>query len=341
MKAVRIHEHGGIEQLKYEDAPEPELGRSDVLIKVKACSLNHLDIWVRRGIPGITLPHIGGCDIAGVIQKVGEDVRDFQLGERVVINPGVSCGFCEYCRKGEDSLCDTYHIIGEHIDGGFAEYAKVPVQNLIRIPDNFSFENAAAVPLVFLTAWRTLITRAGVKPGDDVLVLGASGGVGSACVQIAKLAGARVFVTASTDEKLAQLEKLGADHMINYAEQDFAKEIWNTTNKRGVDVVVDSIGEATWKQSLKSLAKDGKIVTFGATSGPSPQINIPLMFWRQLSIIGTTMGTRSEFEDVMNLVWKGSLKPVVDKTFPLQELATAQEMMENRGVFGKYLICPE
>ena len=254
---------------------------------------------------------------------------------------GVSCGTCEYCKKGEDSLCDTYHIIGEHIDGGFAEYAKVPAVNLVRIPESFTFEEAAAVPLVFLTAWRSIITRAGVRPGDDVLVLGASGGVGSACVQIAKLAGARVFVTASSNEKLAQLEQLGADHMINYAEHDFSKEIWNITNKRGVDVVIDSIGEATWKQSLKSLAKDGKIVTFGATSGPSPQINIPLMFWRQLQIIGTTMGTRSEFEDVMNLVWQGKLKPVVDSTFPLQDLAKAQELMENRGVFGKYVICPE
>jgi len=341
MKAIRIHEHGGLEQLKYEDAPVPEIGRNDVLINVKACSLNYLDIWVRRGIPGITLPHISGCDVAGVIEKLGEDVRGYEIGDRVVINPGVSCGSCEYCRRGEDSLCDTFHIIGEHIDGGFAEYAKAPARNLMRIPDEFTFENAAAVPLVFLTAWRTMITRAGVKPGHDVLILGASGGVGSACVQIAKLTGARVFATASSNEKLEKLEALGADVLINYSETDFGKEIWNVTNKRGVDVVVDSIGEATWQQSMRSLAKDGKIVTFGATSGPKPQIDIRLLFWRQLQIIGTTMGTRAEFEQVMNLVWAGKLKPVVDQTFPLQDVPKAQEMMENRGVFGKYIVVPE
>jgi NADPH:quinone reductase-like Zn-dependent oxidoreductase len=342
MKAIRVHENGGLDQLRYEeDVPEPELERDEVLIEVKACALNYLDIWVRKGLPGLQLPQIPGCDIAGKISKLGSEVTNFSIGDRVVINPGVSCGTCEWCERGEDSLCTTYHIIGEHVDGGYAEFAKTPARNLMLIPEEFSFQDAAAVPLVFLTAWRALITRAQIRPGEDVLILGASGGVGSACVQIAKLTGARVFATASTDAKLEQLGELGADVLINYSAKDFSKEVWTATNKRGVDVIVDSIGEATWAQSMKSAAKNGRIVTFGSTSGPQPALNIPLLFWKQLQIYGTTMGTWKEFNDVMNLVWAGKLKPVIDRVFPLQDAAKAQEMMENREVFGKLLVVPE
>lgn len=342
MKAIRIHEHGGVDQLRFEqEVPEPELERDDVLIKVKACALNYLDIWVRKGLPGLHLPQIPGCDIAGVIEKLGSDVTDYHVGDRVVINPGVSCGSCEWCQLGQDSLCDTFHIIGEHVDGGYAEFAKAPARNLMLIPEKFSYEEAAAVPLVFLTAWRALISRAQLKPGEDVLILGASGGVGSACVQIAKLTGARVFATASTEAKLEKLGELGADVLINYSENDFSKEIWTATNKRGVDVIIDSIGEATWAQSMKSATKNGRIVTFGSTSGPQPKLNIPLLFWKQLQIFGTTMATQGEFKDVMNLVWADKLKPVIDQVFPLQDVAKAQEVMENREVFGKLLVVPE
>lgn len=340
MKAVRIHQHGGPEVLRYENVPTPEISKDDVLIRVKACALNYLDLWARRGIPGITLPLIPGCDVAGLIEEMGQDVEGWSKGDRVVINPGVSCDDCEYCKQGEDPLCNTYHIIGEHVDGGYAEFAKVPARNLMRIPEGFSFEEAAAAPLVFQTAWRALISRAHLRPGEDVLILGAAGGVGTACVQIAKLAGARVFAIASTDEKLKKLKELGADVLINHTESDFGKEVWRLTNKRGVDIVIDSIGEATWQKSLRSLARNGRLVTFGATTGPMPPTDIRLLFWRQLKIIGTTMGNRKEVADVMKLIWERRLRPVVDQVFPLQEAAKAQQMMENREQFGKLILVP-
>ncbi len=341
MKAVRIHEHGGPEVLRYEDVSVPEIARDEVLIRVKACALNYLDLWARRGIPGIRLPLIPGCDVAGVIEEVGQDAKGWARGDRVVINPGVSCGDCEYCQQGEDPLCYSYHIIGEHVDGGYAEFVKVPARNLMRIPEGFSFEEAAAAPLVFQTAWRALISRARVRPGEDVLILGAAGGVGTACVQIAKLAGAKVFAVAGTETKLRKLKELGADILINHTEKDFGKEVWQLTNKRGVDVVIDSVGEATWQKSLRSLARNGRLVTFGATTGPTPPTDIRLVFWRQLQIIGTTMGNRKEVADVMKLIWERKLKPVVHRVFPLEEAAKAQQLMENREQFGKIILVPE
>ncbi|OGF54249.1 MAG: alcohol dehydrogenase [Candidatus Fraserbacteria bacterium RBG_16_55_9] len=340
MKAVRIHQHGGPEVLRYEDVPSPKISKDDVLIRVKACALNYLDLWARRGIPGISLPLIPGCDVAGVIEETGQDVKGWSKGDRVVINPGVSCDDCEYCKQGEDPLCNSYHIIGEHVDGGYAEFAKVPARNLMRIPEGFSFEAAAAAPLVFQTAWRALISRAWIRPGEDVLILGAAGGVGTACVQNAKLAGARVFAIASTNEKLEKLKGLGADVLINHTKKDFGKEVWGLTNKRGVDVVIDSIGEATWQKSLRCLARNGRLVTYGATTGPTPPTDLRLVFWRQLKIIGTTMGNRKEVADVMKLIWARKLKPVVDRVFPLQEAARAQQMMENREQFGKLILIP-
>lgn len=340
MKAVRIHQHGGPEVLRYEDVPEPEIGPEDALIRVKACALNFLDIWVRRGIPGIKLPHIPGSDVAGIIEKLGQDVEGFSKGERVVINPGISCGQCEYCQQGEDSLCLSFHIIGEQVDGGYAELVRVPARNLMRIPEGFSFEEAAAAPLVFLTAWRALITRAKVRPGEDVLILGAGGGVGSACIQIAKLVGARVFAAAGTEEKLQKIKSLGADVLINYSERDFSQEVWRLTDKRGVDIVVDSIGEATWMKSLRSLARNGRLVVYGATTGHMPPIDLRLVFWRQLQILGTTMSNRREFSEVMKLVWQRKLRPVIDRIFPLQEAAQAHKMMENREQFGKLILVP-
>ncbi len=349
MRAVRLHGHGGLEALRYETGvPVPEPGPGEALIRVKACALNYLDIWVRRGLPGLPpkLPHIPGSDVAGLVEKLGPgpdtqaeaDALGVGVGQRVVINPGLSCGRCEWCRRGEDPLCDRYGIVGEHVDGGYAEFVKVPVRNLMPIPEGFSFEEAAAAPLVFLTAWRALISRARLRPGETVLVLGASGGVGTACVQIAKLVGCRVIAVAGGAEKLQRLKELGADELIDHTAQDFSKEAWRLTDKRGVDVVVDSVGEATWEGSLRALAKDGRLVTFGATSGPRPPTNVPLLFWRQLRIIGSTMGNHREFTEVMKLVWTRKLKPVVYKTFPLERAAEAQRTLEARRHVGKIVL---
>jgi len=342
LKAVVFHEHGGLDKLSYEDIPEPKIGLDEVLVNVKACALNYLDIWVRRGIPGlkIKLPHILGSDIAGIVAEVGAQVKEVKVGDRVIINPSLSCGRCEYCIAGEDSLCVDYGIIGEHVDGGYAQYVKVPAENVLMLPENFSFEAAAAVPLVFMTAWRMLITRAKLRAGEDVLILGAGGGVGSAALQIAKLCGARVFAAASTEEKLTKAKELGADVLINYTKTDFDKEIWRLTNRRGVDVVVENVGAATWQKSLKSLARNGRLVTCGATAGPTPEMDIRLIFWKQLQIIGSTMGSRKELADVLRLVWAGKLRPVIDRVLPLKEAAKAQQLMENREQFGKLVLVP-
>lgn len=340
MKAVRFHEHGGLEVLKYEEAPEPTVKPDQVLIGVRACALNHLDIFVRRGILGISLPHISGCDVAGAIVKMGEALEGLSVGQRVVVNPSLSCGQCEYCIRGEDSLCVTYRILGEQVDGGYAEFVSVPARNVHPIPEGFSFEEVAAVPLVFQTAWRMVVTRAQVRPGEDVLILGAGGGVASAAIQIAKLCGARVFATSSSDAKLEQARELGADLLINYEKTDFGKEIWRLTGKRGVDVVIDNVGQATWEKSLRSLAKNGRLVTCGATTGPTPQTDIRLVFWRQLQILGSTMANRKEFADMLKLVWQKKLRPVVDRTFPLREAAEAQRVMEAGEQFGKLILIP-
>jgi len=340
MKAVVFHEHGGPDVLRYQDMPDPVIGPDEVLIRVKATSVNHLDIWVRRGIPGIKLPHISGSDVAGVIEQVGERVTDVKPGQRVIANPNISCGRCEYCLQGEDSLCMHYRILGEQVDGGYAELARVPAKNAIPLPEHVSFEDAAAATLVFMTAWRMLITRAGLRPGEDILILGASGGVGTAAVQIAKLVGARVFVTASTDEKLERLRELGADVLINYKTSEFDKEIKSKTNRRGVDVVVDCVGAETWVKSLRSLAKNGRLVTCGATTGPNPQTDIRYIFWNQLRIIGSTMGSTKELLDVLKLLWAGDLKPVIYRIMPLREAAEAQRLLEERQVFGKVVLVP-
>lgn len=340
MKAVIFHEHGGIDVLKHEEVPDPEISPDEVLIRVKACALNHLDIWVRRGIPGISLPHISGSDVAGIVEKVGDRVKDVKRGQRVIANPSLSCGRCEYCIQGEDSLCVSYKILGEQVDGGYAELIKLPGQNVIPIPDDISFEEAAAVPLVFMTAWRMLVTRAKLRPGEDILILGAGGGVASAAIQIAKLCGARTFVTASTSEKLKKAEELGAELLINYAEVDFDREVRRLTDRRGVDVVLDNVGADTWLKSLRSLAKNGRLITCGATTGANPQTDIRYIFWNQLQIIGSTMGTKKELLDVLKLVWAGKLKPVIARVFPLEEAPEAQKMMERREQFGKLILVP-
>ncbi|MGQ9477093.1 MAG: zinc-binding dehydrogenase [Candidatus Bipolaricaulia bacterium] len=340
MKAVVFHEHGDPSVLRYEEVPEPVIGPEEVLIRVKATSVNFLDIWVRRGLPGIGLPHISGADVAGIVERVGEGVEGVKIGQRAIANPNLSCGRCEYCLAGEDSLCIHYKILGEQADGGYAEFVKVPARNVIPLPEHVPFEEAAAATLVFMTAWRALITRAELRPGEDILILGAGGGVATAAIQIAKLVGARVFVTASTEEKLEGAKGLGADFLINYKKGEFDKEVRRLTDKRGVDVVIDSIGAETHLKSLRSLAKGGRLVTYGATSGPNPQTELRLIFWNQLKIIGSTMASTKEFHEVLKLLWAGKLKPVIHKVMPLQEAAAAQLLLEERRVFGKIVLVP-
>ncbi len=340
MKAVAIFEHGGVDKLTLTDLPRPSIGPDEVLINVKAVAMNHLDLWVREGLPGLKLefPFTLGSDVAGVIAEVGAQVRDWQVGQRVTINPGWWCGRCEYCLAGQESLCVEFKIFGEHLPGGYAEFIRVPARNLLSIPDDFSFEEAAAAPLAFLTAWRALITQARVIPGDDVLILGVGGGVASAALQVAKLVGARVFATSSSDAKLKRAQELGADILINSKEKEFEREVWRITNKRGVDVVFDSIGAATWLKSIRALRKGGRLVTVGATSGPNPTEEIRLIFWKQISIIGSTMSTQKEFREVMKLVFRRQLKPVIDKIFPLEEARAAHERLARGEQFGKIVL---
>ncbi|NIM18835.1 MAG: zinc-binding dehydrogenase [Candidatus Latescibacteria bacterium] len=340
MRAIYFEEHGGPEVLKFGDLPDPEPGRGEVLMEVRAASLNHLDLFVRRGMPGFSIefPHIPGSDASGVVAGLGEDVGGFEAGDRVLLNPSLSCGKCEYCIRGDASLCRTYHIMGETVNGTCCEKIVVPAENVIKIPAHISFEAAAAVPLVFLTAWRMLITRAALQPGEDVLILGAASGVGTACIQIAKRAGARVFAAASSEEKLELCRRLGADVVINYAEEDFVKRIKSETNKKGVDVCVDYIGKDTWVNSLKSLARGGRLVTCGATTGYDPQTDLRHIFFRQLQIIGSTMGSKNDLLAPLQFLFRGEIKAAIDRVMDLEETAEAHRLMESRSVAGKIVL---
>jgi len=342
MKAVVFHEHGGIDKLRYEDRPDPSMKDGEVLIRVEACALNHLDIWGRRGLPGIRipLPHISGSDICGEVVGVGRLVSGVHVGEAVIVSPGLSCGICEHCLSGRDSMCRSYKIIGYLVDGGYAELVSVPEVNVIPQPDWMKPEEAAAVPLVFMTAWHMLVTRACVSPSDVVLVLGAGSGVGSAAIQIAKLWGARVIATAGSEDKLRLAKTLGADEVINHNQQDIAEEARRLTGKRGVDVVIEHVGSATWDRSIKALAVGGRLVTCGATSGYAAQTDIRYVYSKQLSILGSYMASKGELLKVMDLVRQRRLRPVVDKVYPLAEAAKAQERMEKREHFGKIVLRP-
>ena len=343
MQAVKFTDHGDTDVIEYGDFPDPEPDRDEVLVDVKAGALNHLDVWTRRGMPGLDLemPHVPGSDAAGEVVEVGADVDRFEAGDRVALSAGVWCGECEYCRHGEYPLCVNFHIIGEHVRGVHGEFAAVPADNLVPVPNDVDWETAAAAPLVFQTAWRMLVTRAEVEPGEDVLVLGASGGVGHAAVQIADHMGATVYATASSDEKLEYAREVGAEHAIDYEEEDFASRIRDLTGKRGVDVVVDHVGASTWSDSLKSLAKGGRVVTCGATTGPTPETNINRIFWNGLTVLGSTMATPGEVDDVLELVWDGTFEPRIRETLPMSETARAHEMLENREGFGKVVVIPD
>lgn len=347
MKAVLLHEFGGIENLKYSDFQTPEITPNQVLVKINAVALNHLDLFVRKGIPGLKLemPHILGSDIAGEIVEIGAEVTIpfIQDNQRVIIDPGIYCGICEFCVQGEHSLCKTYGILGEHKRGGYAEYIAIPAENTIPIPDTSSLElvQAAAVPLTFMTAYHMLVTRAKLSVGEDVLITGIGGGVALAALQIAKLIGARTFVTSSSDEKLEEARKLGADFTINYQENpDYHKEIYTLTKKRGIDVVVDSAGQATWDKNMRALRKGGRLVTCGATTGPFAKTNINLLFWKQLDLLGSTMASRQELNNVLKLVWNNQLKPIIHQVLPLSEAQKAHKILEEGKQFGKIVLQP-
>jgi NADPH:quinone reductase-like Zn-dependent oxidoreductase len=342
VKALAFRAFGGADELTWQDVPDPAIGPDDVLVRVRATALNHLDLWVRRGIPALRtpLPFWTGCDIAGDVAEVGANVRDVRVGDRVAINPNLSCGRCEFCVQGEHSLCDSYGIIGEHAPGGLAEHVTVRGDRVLRLPAHVAYEDAAAFILVNMTAWRMLVTQAGVRPGEDVLILGVGGGVSSTAVQIAKLCGARVIVTSSSDDKLACARELGADVLLNYARDDWADQVWTLTDRRGVDVVVESVGASTWKASLRSLKKAGRLVTCGATTGPIGETDIRLVFWRQLRIIGSTMSNDREFHDVMRLFFAGKLRAIVDEVMPMKDGAAAQRRLEQGQQFGKLVLTP-
>ncbi|GBC82379.1 Alcohol dehydrogenase [bacterium HR10] len=343
MKAVRFHEHGGVEVLRYEDVPEPKIGPTEVLVRVRACALNHLDLWLRRGLPGrsIPLPRIVGSDIAGEVAEVGSAVTRVKVGERVLISPGLSCGQCPACLNGRDNLCREYEVIGSsRSDGGYAEYVKVPEVNAVPIPDHISFEEAAAFPLVFLTAWHMLVTRAGVRPGETVLVIAAGSGVGMAAIQIAKLFGARVLATAGTDAKLQKAKELGADEVINHSTQDLLQEVKRLTDRQGVDIVIEHVGTAVFEKCILSLTPGGRLVTCGVTSGYETRLDIRYLFSRQLSLLGSFMGSKGELLEAFTFFVQGRLKPVIDRTFPLKEAAAAQRLMEERAHFGKIVLLP-
>ena len=340
MKAIVFHQHGGPEVLKYTEAPDPTPRANEVLVRVKACALNHLDLWVRRGLPNvpIPLPHVPGSDVAGEIAQIGADVATMRVGQKVVLAPLVSCGKCAACIAGLDNRCRQATNLGYVIDGGCAEFVRAPEINCLPYPENLKWEEAASIPLVFQTAWHMLLARAELQPGEDVLILGAGSGVGTAAIQIAKFFGARVIATAGSDEKLAKAKELGADHLINHNTQKIRDEVRRITNKRGVDVVFEHVGIATWDDSLASLAASGRLVTCGATTGYDAKLDLRFLFSRQLSLLGSYMGTKAELHSVMRLVANGRLKPIVDRIFPLPEAAAAHAYLELGLQFGKVVL---
>ncbi len=342
MKAVIFKQHGGPEVLEYTDVADPTIKPTEVLVQVKACALNHLDVWTRGGLPGIKipLPHILGNDIAGIVREVGGLVSWVRVGDEVMLHPGVSCGHCEECLSGKDNLCTAYDILGYGRDGGYAELVAAPAANVIPKPPSLKWEEAAALPLVTVTAWHMLVTRAAVQPGEVVLVHAAGSGVGSLGIQIAKLRGAHVIATASSDEKLAKATELGADEVVNYSREDWPKEIKRLTNRKGVDVVFEHTGSATWPGSISSLKTGGRLVTCGATSGFAAQTDLRQVFYRHLTILGSFMGSKAELLEAMRFVESGQIRAVVDRTLPLADARQAHELMDDRAQFGKLVLIP-
>jgi NADPH:quinone reductase-like Zn-dependent oxidoreductase len=336
VKAVRFHQHGPPEVLRYEDVLDPAPAPGKAIVRVRACALNHLDLWQRRGIERvrIPLPHISGSDVSGEVVEGGGPVP---AGTRVLLQPGLCCGTCARCREGRENLCDSYDVLGLQSDGGYAELVSVPVENLIPIPDHIDDVSAAAFPLTFVTAWHMLVTLARVRAGDDVLVLAGGSGVGQAAIQIARLHGARVFATSGST-KLERTRALGAEDVFDHDAGDYAPQLRTKTNGRGVDIVIEHVGEATWDRSVRSLARGGRLVTCGATTGHRGALDLRHLFARQLSLIGSYMGTKEELKKVAAIFFEGRVKPVVDEVIPLNEAVRAQRKLESRGQFGKIVL---
>jgi NADPH:quinone reductase-like Zn-dependent oxidoreductase len=341
MKAVFLTEHGDNSVLQYGDLPAPEPGAGEVRLEVRAAALNHLDIFTRNGLPGVPLPMIPGGDGAGVVDRIGPGVSGVTPGDRVLIQPGLFCGACEHCRAGEQSLCVTYRILGEHVPGTFAEQVVVPARNAFPIPRGLSFAQAAAFPLAYQTAWRMVVGRAAVRAGETVLIHGVGGGVAGAALEVARLAGARVLATTSGEEKVRRVREAGAELVIDYRTEDVLSAVRRHTGKRGVDVVVDTVGEATWMTSLKAAARGGRIVTCGATSGPNPKEEIRQIFWKQISILGSTMANDREFRALLAAVAAGKLRPRIDRVFPLSQARAAFAYMEEGRQYGKIVVVPD
>jgi len=341
MKAARFHQHGGPEVLRYEDAPVPSLGQGEALVRVKACALNRLDIWIRQGIAAfqVPLPHIGGCDVAGLVEQVADESSGLKPGDRVFVAPGLSCWRCEFCLSGRDNLCLSYRILGAQVDGGMAEFVKVPAINVLPIPGALSFEQAAAFPLTAVTVWHMLFGLAKLQPAEDVLILGAGSGVGSMAVQMARAAGARILTTVGSKDKVEKAQALGAE-VVMYHGDDIAERVKRETGGRGVDVVIEHIGPATWEQSLKSLAKGGRLITCGATSGPEVRVDLRFLYMRQTTIVGSFMGTRDELLAASKWMGEGRIQAVIDSVLPLKEARAAHERMLDRKLFGKIILTP-
>ena len=342
MKAVVFKQHGGPEVLEYAEAPDPTIKANEVLVEVKACALNHLDVWARGGLPGIDIPmpHILGNDIAGVVREAGSLASWVRAGDEVMLQPGVSCGHCAECLAGRDNLCREYDVLGYRRDGGYAQFVAAPAANVIPKPKGLGWEEAAALPLVTLTAWHMLVTRAKVEPGEDMLIHAAGSGVGSIGIQVAKLLGARVIATAGSDDKLAKAKELGADEVVNYTSDDWPKEVKRLTDRKGVDVVFEHTGAATWPGSIASLKTNGRLVTCGATSGYAAQTDLRQVFYKHLTILGSFMGSKAELLAAMQFIENGKIRAVVDQTLPLGEARRAHELMEDRAQFGKLVLKP-
>jgi NADPH:quinone reductase-like Zn-dependent oxidoreductase len=343
VKAIVINQHGGLDALEPADLPTPAVGPDDVLIDVKATALNRVDLLVREGWPALKVPfpHILGCDVAGVVNAVGANVKHFKPGQPVAVNPTLSCGECEWCLRGEDQMCNQWKLLGEHVSGGYAEQVAVPARSVIAMPNGFPFNEAAAAGLVMVTAWHSLIRKGQLRPGETVLIVGAGGGVNSASIQIAKLAGAKVYVVASNAAKAEKAMALGADAVIDRSKDaDWARAVYGLTNKRGVDVVVDNVGAATWMSSIRALARGGRMLVVGNTSGPKFEMDSRFMFVKHISIIGSTMGSQRDYRDVMSLVFERKLSVPVDRDLPLAEAREAQRIMAEGDVFGKLVLTP-
>jgi len=341
MRAAIFSEFGGPEVVRMDQVEVPDPGPGEVRIRVRAAAMNHLDLWVRRGLPiSITMPHIGGSDIAGVIDEVGPGVPEIEAGTRVVVDPSLDYDWYDGASSGPALPSKEFRIIGEHTQGGFAEFCVVPAANLVELPPEVSFETAAAGSLVGVTAWRALMNRGGLRAGEKVLITGASGGVSSVAIQIAKLAGAQVFAVTKGEENVARVLDLGADRVYDRGEVDWGREVFRDTGKTGVDLALDSVGQAVWPNCIKALGVGGRLVTFGATTGAEGATEIRLVFWKQLSILGSTMGSPAEYRRAMDLICRGVVQPPVQSVLPLEEARRAHEMLEAGEVFGKVVLTP-